>query len=51
MKMHMGTDDQKASTPMLIEVLLVFYDVDGNNGGRDVAYIEILSLVGATATF
>ena len=26
-------------------------DVDGNNGRRNVAYIEILSLVGATATF
>ena len=26
-------------------------DVDGNNGGRNVAYIEILSLVRATATF
>ena len=28
-----------------------FYDFDGNNGGRNVAYIEILSLVWATATF
>jgi len=31
--------------------LSFFYDFDGNDGGRNVAYIEILSLVGATATF
>ena len=47
----MGTQDQKEGTPTLMEILVGFYDFDGNNGGRNVAYIEILSLVGATATF
>ena len=28
-----------------------FYDVDGNNGRRHVAYIEILILAGPTTTF
>jgi len=49
--MHMGAQDQKEKTPTLMEILVVFYEFDGNNGARNVAYIEILSLVGVTATF
>ena len=49
--MHMRAQGKKPGIPILMIFLMFFDYVDGNNGRRHVAYIEMLILAGPTATF
>ena len=50
-KIHTNAQDKNIGSPTLMEILVLFNDADGNNCGRNVLYIEILTLIGARDTF
>ena len=44
--MHVGHQDQQGGMPILIDFISFFLYVDGNNGWRHVAFIEMVILAG-----